>query len=936
MPVINRPTENAFSLPSASVSLETARRVHAVCQQFEADWRLARETEAGAVTRPQLKSYLAGVAELTRSALLAELLALELELRSELFHEQPVEADYIEAFPADASLIDAVFRQRPDNSSTPRGTWNGQRSAAPRRLPSVEGYEILDVLGRGGMGVVYTARHLRLKRLVALKMILAGQYAGDEHLARFRAEAETVARLQHPNIVQIFDSGEQDGHPYLTFELIEGVTLAEFAHHEPLPPRTAAELVEVLARAMQYAHQQGIVHRDLKPANVVLASKVPEQGSAIGSRSETKGATAVPPIATELNTPPVAIRSSPPANGSGTSRHGSSSTVSASPTQHSTAAGFVPKITDFGLAKNLEGAADYTSTGAVLGTAQYMSPEQAAGRVRDIGPASDIYSLGAILYMLLTGRAPFQGTSPIETVQMVIENEPIAPTQLQARLPRDLETICLKCLRKQPAQRYATAGELADDLRRFQQNEPIVARPVGRIERVVKWTRRRPAIAALLLVTALGVAGMAWKYIDAEQQRAVADERRKFAETQQTLAELQRQEALRAATRANRARDFLVNIFKLSDTGKAGEVLSARQVLDYAEERIPIEFDGEAGLEEELLASIRQIRDRMESKSFVAMVLQMRGTVQLQSLRDADRRLAPQTLLYSGDRLHVEADGEVQLVFLSDLHKEWLKPGSDVMVRRQGSQPAEAVRERDQDILLTFVRLPRGTFYMGWDGENQGVKTEITHDFEIAVHEVTHRQWQAIMGKNRGSFTRGGAEAEALKEISDEELTLFPVENVSWHDAQQFIAKLNERERGRGWLYRLPSEAEWEYACRGGAESEAECSHHFYFAEPTNRLSSDLANFNGNLPFGQASKGVNLVRPSRVGSYPPNKLGVCDMHGNVWEWCSDRDSEFPIGVLRGGSWHHDGAACRAAVRHRIALVGRYDHHGFRLARVRVE
>ena len=326
----------------------------------------------------------------------------------------------------------------------------------------------------------------------------------------------------------------------------------------------------------------------------------------------------------------------------------------------------------------------------------------------------------------------------------------------------------------------------------------------------------------------------------------------------------------------------------------------------------------------------------MELKSFVAMILQMRGTVQLQSLRDAGRRLAPQTLLYSGDRLNVAADGEVQLVFLSDLHKEWLKPGSEVMVRRQGSQPAEAIRERDEDILMTFVRLPRGKFYMGWDDEHPGVRTEITQDFEIAVHEVTHRQWQAIMGKNRGSFTRGGAEAEALNEISDEELTLFPVENVSWHDAQEFIAKLNERERGRGWLYRLPSEAEWEYSCRGGAESEEECSHHFYFAEPTDDLSSVQANFNGKHPFGQAPNGVNLARPSRVGSYAPNKLGLCDMHGNVWEWCTDRGSAYPIGVLRGGSWHHDGAACRAAVSHPIALVERYDHHGFRLVRVRPE
>ncbi len=248
-----------------------------------------------------------------------------------------------------------------------------------------------------------------------------------------------------------------------------------------------------------------------------------------------------------------------------------------------TNSGLVPKITDFGLAKDLDAEAEYTSTGTVLGTAHYMSPEQATGQVRDVGPASDIYSLGAILYTLLTGRPPFQGTTPIETLKMVVENEPIAPTELQPGLPKDLETICLKCLRKQPAQRYADAEQLAEDLRRFRQGKPIVARPVGQIERAVKWARRRPAIAALLLVTLLGVAGIVAKSIEAGQQKAVAEQRRIEADAQKTIAQGRAEEALREAAKAKKARDFLVSIFQLSDSDRPGETVTAIQIVRDAE-----------------------------------------------------------------------------------------------------------------------------------------------------------------------------------------------------------------------------------------------------------------------------------------------------------------------------------------------------------------
>jgi WD40 repeat protein len=308
--------------------------------------------------------------------------------------------------------------------------------------PVVAGFEVLGELGRGGMGVVYQARQVALNRLVALKMILAGSHAGPEERRRFRVEAEAIARLRHPNFVQVHDHGHSDGHAYLALEFVEGGTLAHKAAGVPQPPAQAAHLVETLAAAMQHAHQLGLVHRDLKPANILF-----------------------------------------------------------------TADG-VAKITDFGLAKRLEGATADTASGALLGTPSYMAPEQAAGHGKAIGPATDVYALGVILYELLTGRAPFQGDSVLEVLRQVQEDEPLSPARLRPGLPRDLDTICLKCLHKEPGRRYATAAALAEDLRRFRAGEPITARPVGALERAWRWSRRNPVVAGLstlLAVLALAV-----------------------------------------------------------------------------------------------------------------------------------------------------------------------------------------------------------------------------------------------------------------------------------------------------------------------------------------------------------------------------------------------------------------------------------------------
>lgn len=387
--------------------------------------------------------------------------------------------------------------RKPSSSETAPLSWGAPRPAGENKeWPKVRGYQILDVLGRGGMGVVYKARHTSLNRVVALKMVLAGSHAGETELSRFRIEAEAVARLQHPNIVQIYEVGEQDNQPYFSLEFVDGGSLAQKCNGQPQPTRQAAALVESLARAMDYAHQQGIVHRDLKPANILLTSKG------------------------------------------------------------------MPKITDFGLAKRLESNDGETKSGAVLGTPSYIAPEQAAGKIKEIGPCTDVYALGTILYELLTGRPPFRGETPLDTMLRVMTDEPVAPSLICNKVPRDLETICQKCLHKEPAKRYASARALAEDLRRFLTGESIQARPVGTVEKVWRWSKRRPLVAglmaALMMVMLFGIFGVTWQWRRAENLRQTAEANAAEAIRQKAQAE---QERVRAEENFRQARKVVDEFF---------------------------------------------------------------------------------------------------------------------------------------------------------------------------------------------------------------------------------------------------------------------------------------------------------------------------------------------------------------------------------------
>jgi eukaryotic-like serine/threonine-protein kinase len=495
--------------PSAyeQLSLEAAARVDAVCDGFEQAWKAAR---SGA-TAPQVSTYLDSCAEPERDVLAGELLALDRAWRkrcglaARLAHFKELEAA------AEASASSAA---RPD-----RGDGEPAACRLPER-PEVPGLELLEVLGSGGMGVVFKARHRALGRDVAVKFLRDAQRVEPGRRERFIQEARAIAKLRHPHLVELYEFGQVPdasggtSQPYLVLEYVSGGSLSNHLRGSPQPPAEAARLVATLADAIHYAHQQGVIHRDLKPANVLLQrAEVNGEGQSEGARG--RGFSLSRPLTADL----------------------------------------CVKVTDFGLAKFLTGG-DLTHSGDVLGTPSYMAPEQAAGKSAPITAAVDVYGLGAILYEALTGRPPFAAATVDATLGLVRQDEPVPPRRLEPTVPRDLETICLKCLRKEPGRRYGRAQDLALDLRRFAAGVPIRARPVGTTERVIVWCRRRPGFAGLLtafvLVFLAGSAGVVWQW---QRARLNATQAERNAAAFRRERDTARQEKARAERHLRMVRD---------------------------------------------------------------------------------------------------------------------------------------------------------------------------------------------------------------------------------------------------------------------------------------------------------------------------------------------------------------------------------------------
>jgi tRNA A-37 threonylcarbamoyl transferase component Bud32/ABC-type nitrate/sulfonate/bicarbonate transport system permease component len=444
-----------------------------LCDEFEAAWKRQEQ--------PRIEQSLDSVSPTKRAELLCELLQIELWWRRDET-PSPSVADYNERFGDYHDAVREAFERYntrtldkhevpilppPDRAragtAEPYATLpvspnvakaaedptivldqlpgNQERTRTGDRVRYFGEYELLEEIARGGMGVVFKTRQVKLNRIVALKMILSGELAGEEEVQRFKTEAEAAANLDHPGIVPIYEIGEHNGQHYFSMGFVEGQSLADRVKEGPLPPREAAEIVKKVAEAVAYAHEKGVIHRDLKPANVLL---------------DAKGE---------------------------------------------------PKVTDFGLAKQVESESDLTRTGAVMGTPSYMPPEQAAGKTDKVGPRSDVYSLGAVLYCLLTGRPPFHAANTFETLKQVIEEPPVLPRRINSQVSRDLETICLKCMAKDPNARYPTATSLGADLNQFLIGGRIAARRRTILEHVTDFTSYHET---LLYFGALLVATVGW------------------------------------------------------------------------------------------------------------------------------------------------------------------------------------------------------------------------------------------------------------------------------------------------------------------------------------------------------------------------------------------------------------------------------------------
>jgi WD40 repeat protein/formylglycine-generating enzyme required for sulfatase activity len=663
---------------------------------------------------------------------------------------------------------------------------------APDELGRLGPYRVLNVLGSGGMGVVFRAEDPQLARMVALKALLPGLLTSEGARERFLREARAAARIKHDHIVSIYQVGEDRGALYLAMELLEGESLeARLAREGKLPVSEVLHLGRQIALALAAAHKTGLIHRDIKPGNIWLES---------------------------LSEPRTSVSGSPLPDGR-------------SPDSR-------VKILDFGLARATSESAQLTQQGAIIGTPAYMAPEQGQGKKLDA--RCDLFSLGCVLYRMATGEKPFRGNDVISTLMAVATETPRPPQMLEPGLPRALSDLIVNLLAKEAADRPASAQIIVDKLDQIAQEfaRPAPARP----------RKRGPALAAAAGFLALLAAGIVF-----------------FMQTPDGMVRIEIDDPA----------------IKLAIEGHAATITNA--------DRQPITLTpGKHGL------TIRRGDFTFNTAGFEVR----KGT-----------KTVLKVTWHPGQKMVVTQDGSVI--------------GEKVMPQ----VVAQPLAPRYKNALgMEFALVPRGKSWLGGGGGKPGDReVEFKDDFYLGIYPVTQEEWHKVTGLAPSRFSRTGERKDAVKDCPDADLKRFPVESVSWDDCRAFMDRLNDLTGESGWIYRLPTTAEWEYACRGGPLADRlQSAYHFYLGKPLNELPADQANFND-----------VLKRPSPVGSYRPNRLGLFDMHGNVWQWCNDTEGfeKDPNRLAMGGSWARE--ACVAARKDSAPRTLRQDQVGLRVARVRV-
>jgi formylglycine-generating enzyme required for sulfatase activity len=744
-------------------------------------------------------------------------------------------------------------------------------STLPDSLGRLGHYEMLQVLGRGGFGIVFRAYDDMLQRVVAVK-VMAPQIATlSPARKRFLREARSSAAVRHENVVQVYEVGEQPL-PYLVMEFIPGETLQQKLDRcGPLDVPEILRIGRQIAEGLAAAHACDLIHRDIKPGNILL-----EGGS------------------------------------------------------------HKAKITDFGLARAADDAS-ISQSGIVAGTPMFMAPEQALGH--HIDQRADLFSFGSVLYQMVSGRPPFRAPSALAVLKRVAEEPPRPIPEIIPETPAWLCGIIAKLHAKNPADRFQSAREVADlladceaKLKAKQEVKnvlPAAVKPAGR-----KWVAAVAAAVLMLPVIALAVTEFTGVTHLFRGQQATSDPDRKAAEYVLSIGgQVQVDDRDR---KISAAAELPHDPFRLTWVG----LMHSNQVTDTGLANFKdcnnLTFLGlfDTSVSNEGLANFQNCT-KLTFLNLSRTKISDAGLANFKNCTELTIVVLNETKVSDTGLAYLKNSKKLTKLFLQKTKVtaagiDELKKALPLCKIEWDSGVSKPLPPTfTNSIGMEFVIVPKGKSWLGGGKDKLGDKeVVIPADFYLGKYEVTQEEWTQVMGENPTYFSRTGGGKDAVKDISDADLKRFPVATMTWDRCQVFVAKLNQREKETGWVYRLPTEVEWEYACRGGPMAhQADSAFDFYFAKPTNTLLPDDGN---------TEHANGLKRPCKVGMYEPNQLGLFDMHGNVNEWCDDREKavdQTPRCISRGGSYKNPGWNCRAV--NRFALVPDTRGHGLglRLARI---